>query len=110
MKKIILTIIGAIILVQTSAFAKNKFQVSKKDQKIICKRIYVQSKINCEQYACEAYMADSGRSECSGVETEDGDYNEGINECIFNDEFASMLKNYNQSYIDANLTCDNVDL
>ena len=105
MKKIIL-LSTLIICSQSVTFAKNTSGISKKAQTRICKSLYTQAEETCTQSMCDQYKIDSGESECPM----DGDFFEGLQICVGDDVFPSLILDFNKSHSGVNLNCDNIDL
>lgn len=105
MKKIIL-LSTLIICSQSVTFAKHTSGLGKKAQTRICKSLNAQAEDICTQSMCEQYIADSGEAECQM----DGDFYEGLQICVGDDVFPSLILDFNKSHKGANLNCDDVDL
>lgn len=105
MKKLILITVGTLALLQSTAFAKNNVQLSSKKQEITCKKLYSQAKNNCIDAMCESYYEQSGDTDCA-VAQQDGDFYEGLGECI-GEDFPELIISYNNSHPKNKLTCEN---
>jgi hypothetical protein len=95
---LILTLMPLALVANAATKKKSKDQVT-------CERLYKQAEASCEESMCEGMESDPGFEACP----KDGDFYEGLQICIYDNELPELIKAYNKKNPGKNLNCDDMD-